>query len=443
MVKDCLILAGAGVGGGSLVYANTLYEPLGALLPRPAVVAHHRLEVRARALLRPGQADAGRRRRTRHDTPADEVMKQVADEMGVGDTFRPTPVGVFFGEPGQAAGEDGPDPFFGGAGPGPHTCINCGACMTGCRHNAKNTLVKNYLHLAEQARRRRAPADHGHPVRPRDGGGYEVDGPLDQGQAVAPDGRQDLHRRPRRLLGRRARHPAAAAPAQGRGLTCPAISDRLGRPDAHQLRGHPRRHRQRRRPSTTREGVAITSSFHPDEHTHVEPVRYGARLQLHVAAADRARRRGAGRAPRWRTWLARSCGASATACATSTRSSTGRERTVIALVMQSLDNSITTVGEARRLRLAAVVDAGPRRPEPDLHPGRRTTPCAGWRASWAATAERRHRRALQHADDGALHRRLRHRRLARDRRRRPLPAGLRLRRACTSSTARRSRPTSG
>ena len=62
MVKDCLIVAGAGVGGGSLVYANTLYEPLDAVLPRPVVGAHHRLEVRAGALLRPGEADARRGR---------------------------------------------------------------------------------------------------------------------------------------------------------------------------------------------------------------------------------------------------------------------------------------------------------------------------------------------------------------------------------------------
>ena len=82
-------------------------------------------------------------------TPSDDVMQQVAEEMGVGETFHPTPVGVFFGGPGSA-GDDVPDPFFGGEGPDRNPCRNCGECMTGCRHNAKNTLVKNYLYLAEK-----------------------------------------------------------------------------------------------------------------------------------------------------------------------------------------------------------------------------------------------------------------------------------------------------
>ena len=83
-------------------------------------------------------------------TPADDVMEKVATDMGVADTFHPTPVGVFFGGPGQAQGEQVADPYFGGAGPERRTCIGCGECMSGCRHNAKNTLVKNYLYLAEQ-----------------------------------------------------------------------------------------------------------------------------------------------------------------------------------------------------------------------------------------------------------------------------------------------------
>src|SRR5690606_12777607 len=77
----------------------------------------------------------------------DKVIKSVAEDMGVGDTFVQTPVGVFFGEPGRSVA----DPYFGGAGPDRTGCIECGECMTGCRHGAKNTLVKNYLGLAESA----------------------------------------------------------------------------------------------------------------------------------------------------------------------------------------------------------------------------------------------------------------------------------------------------
>jgi cholesterol oxidase len=142
MVKDCLILAGAGVGGGSLVYANTLYEPLDAFYRDPswAHITDWKAELapyydQAKRML--GVVD-----NPRH-TPADEVMKQVAEDMGVGDTFHPTPVGVFFGGPDAQGGERVEDPYFGGAGPARNACRNCGECMTGCRHNAKNTLVKN------------------------------------------------------------------------------------------------------------------------------------------------------------------------------------------------------------------------------------------------------------------------------------------------------------
>src|SRR5437879_8370956 len=85
--------------------------------------------------------------RNPHITPVDEVFRQVAEDMGVGGTFVQTPVGVYFGEPGKTVA----DPYFGGAGPERTGCIECGECMTGCRHGAKNTLVKNYLYLAERA----------------------------------------------------------------------------------------------------------------------------------------------------------------------------------------------------------------------------------------------------------------------------------------------------
>src|SRR5262249_18308546 len=85
-------------------------------------------------------------------TDADRVMKDVADDLGVGDTFVPTPVGVFFGPDGdKMPGKTVADPYFGGAGPERTGCIECGSCMTGCRYGAKNTLVKNYLGLAEKA----------------------------------------------------------------------------------------------------------------------------------------------------------------------------------------------------------------------------------------------------------------------------------------------------
>ena len=150
LIKDCLILAGAGVGGGSLVYANTLYEPLDAFYRDPSWARITDWKSELAPYYDQAKRMLGVVQNPLH-TPSDEVMKQVAEDMGVGDTFHPTPVGVFFGGPEAQAGERVEDPFFGGAGPARNACLNCGECMTGCRHNAKNTLVKNYLHLAEQA----------------------------------------------------------------------------------------------------------------------------------------------------------------------------------------------------------------------------------------------------------------------------------------------------
>src|SRR2546430_4460044 len=142
LLRNVLVLSGAGVGGGSLVYANTLYRPPSSYYDDPqwthitdwAGELSRWYDLAERML---GVTTYGRM------TRADEAMKKVAERMGVGETFHPTPVGVYFGQ-------SGVDPFFGGAGPARDGCTHCGACMTGCRFNAKNTLVKNYLYLAEK-----------------------------------------------------------------------------------------------------------------------------------------------------------------------------------------------------------------------------------------------------------------------------------------------------
>ena len=194
--------------------------------------------------------------------------------MGVGETFRPTPVGVFFGGPGETPADDVADPYFGGEGPDRNPCRNCGECMTGCRHNAKNTLVKNYLHLAEKNGATVLPLTTVTRVSPRDGGGYDVHvrrtkAKLRRRHVVA---RAD--RRPGRVRGLGARHPAAAAPDEGRGPPAAAL-----RPARRSWRGPTpsRSSAPSRRDASVdyTQGVAITSSFHPDEHTHIEPVRYG------------------------------------------------------------------------------------------------------------------------------------------------------------------------
>jgi cholesterol oxidase len=145
LLKDILVLHGSGVGGGSLVYANVLMEPDESLFAHPD---WHRL-ADWRTVLRPHYAAARRMlgvTRSPFFTPADAVMKRLADEYGQSETFNFTDVGVFFGEPGVTV----PDPYFGGEGPARTGCIGCGGCMVGCRHGAKNTLLKNYLYFAER-----------------------------------------------------------------------------------------------------------------------------------------------------------------------------------------------------------------------------------------------------------------------------------------------------
>src|SRR5664279_730074 len=182
LLPHAVILAGAGVGGGSLVYANTLYVP-------PAEFFRDRqwagIADWARELA-PYYDQAGRMLGVTdvpHRSPLDDIFAEVATEMGVGETFRLTQVGVFFG---ARAGETVPDPFFGGVGPARTGCTECGECMTGCRHGAKNTLPKNYLGLAERAGALVHPMTTVSVIRPRPDGGYAVEtvrtGPVSGGR---------------------------------------------------------------------------------------------------------------------------------------------------------------------------------------------------------------------------------------------------------------------
>ncbi len=166
LLDNVLIMSGAGVGGGSLGYANTLYEPPDRFFadPRWAAVTDWRAELapaydQARRML----GVAG----NPQETASDRVLLEVATQLGVEKTFRRTPVGVHFGPAAQ-------DPYFGGAGPAREGCTFCGSCMTGCRVGAKNTLVKNYLYLAERAGATVHPLTTVTDVRTRASGGFTV-----------------------------------------------------------------------------------------------------------------------------------------------------------------------------------------------------------------------------------------------------------------------------
>ncbi|GAB3295312.1 GMC family oxidoreductase [Parasphingorhabdus pacifica] len=333
MLRDCLILAGSGVGGGSLVYANTLYRPLKPFYNdsqwahitdwESELAPHYDQATRMLGVVTNPTV-----------TPSDTVMKQVAAEMDVEDSYHSTPVGVYFRQP----GETDADPYFGGAGPERTGCTECGSCMTGCRVGAKNTLTKNYLHLAEA-------------------NGAEVF-PLTSVDRMArgDDGRWRIgtHRTGAKW-NRRSRVFTADQVVVAAGTwgtqnllhrarengDLPRLSRKLGhltRTNSEAIIGA--QAPEVREDRNFADGVAITSSFHPDDDTHIEPVRYG-RGSNAMGLLQTLPTKGGTSQPRWRQWLRYAVRNPLT----SIRLFWIRrwsERTVILLVMQSLDNSLTT-----------------------------------------------------------------------------------------------------
>jgi cholesterol oxidase len=339
LLRDVMILSAAGVGGGSLLYANTLYEPLPPFYKDPqwSHITDWEEELAP-------HYDQAKRMLGVIDNPlytaADEVMQQVADDMGVGETFHTTPVGVYFGRPGTAPGTEVADPFFGGAGPSRRTCIACGSCMTGCRHNAKNTLPKNYLYLAEANGAEVHPMTTVRAVRPLAEGGYAVDTYRTGSWRRATSGRTFT-----------AEHVVFAAGTYGTQKllhkmrdfdVLPELSPRLGyltRTNSESILGA----KSRREDVDFSQGIAITSSIHPDGHTHIEPVRYGkgsnamGMLQTVMTDGDTGR-------PRWQEWFVQAAKHKADLWPL-LNVRRWSEKTVILLVMQTLDNSITVYGK--------------------------------------------------------------------------------------------------
>ncbi|MDP4804407.1 MAG: GMC family oxidoreductase [Candidatus Nanopelagicales bacterium] len=338
LLKDVAVLAGAGVGGGSLVYANTLYKPGPAFFQDPqwAQITDWESE------LDPYYDQARRMLGVETNptmTPSDQVMKQVADEMGVGETFTMTPVGVHFG---AGRGVESPDPYFGGVGPARTGCIECGECMTGCRHNAKNTLPKNYLGLAEKAGARVIPMTTAIGLDEDAEGGFIV--------STVRTGTWS-HRHVRTFSADQVIVAAGAFNTQklllrmrdeGRLARLSKTLGRLSRTNSESILGAV----SSKSDTDFTQGVAITSSWYPDPNTHVEPVRYGKGsnsmgLLQSVLTVPRVG------IPRWRTWA----GELVKQKDTTLRLLDVRrwsERSVISLVMQPVDNSLTLTGTRGR-----------------------------------------------------------------------------------------------
>ncbi|MBC8401301.1 MAG: GMC family oxidoreductase [Candidatus Marinimicrobia bacterium] len=263
LLKDVFILYGAGVGGGSLVYANQLLIPPDEVLDDPAW----------------GQADwhntilpfYNKARRMLGATPAqeitvaDEFLKECAADIGKGDTFHINEVGIYYGEPDLTV----PDPYFDGEGPDRTGCTSCGACMTGCQLGAKNTLDLNYLYLAEQSGVTVIPETRVTDVKPN-GSDYRI-------MTINATG----------LLPRRRQFESGGVIFSGgvmgsvkllhqcktRG-SLPDISDQLGnmtRTNSEALLGVIAKQTD----VDYSAGIAITSGVYPDENTQIETVRYG------------------------------------------------------------------------------------------------------------------------------------------------------------------------
>jgi cholesterol oxidase len=360
LFKDIVILAGCGVGGGSLVYANTLYVPNRGFFEAEEWRAMHDWE---RALA-PHYAEAKRMlgaNEVPFENDTDALFRELAREMEV-EYRRPT-VGVFFGEPRTPV----PDPYFGGEGPERSGCIRCGACMVGCRHNAKNTLRKNYLWLAERLGVRIVPERQVVEIAPlgaADGSdGYAV-------RAERPGGWIDKRRRTLT-----ARGVVVAAGAVGSNWllrrckdfgALPRLSERLGdrvRTNSEALVAITSRNDTHDFHHT----VAITSSIYPDSDTHIEAVTYGVAGNA-MGVLFTSLTGGGTRLTRPLKWLREVARDPHSFLRLLSKRAWSR-RTVILLAMQTLDNHMrfTAIRTGRR-RLLLSTQQDPENPNPTWIP---------------------------------------------------------------------------
>lgn len=336
LLSNVMIMSGAGVGGGSLVYANTLYRPSMQFFETGSWAGITNWHSTLEPYYRQAENMLGVVTNP-FESPSDVAIRKVGERMGFGETYRPTPVGVYFG---GGAGVAVEDPFFGGAGPARRGCTNCGECMTGCRHNAKNTLVKNYLYLAE---------NHGVEVRAltrvvdfeRIDGGWQI-----QTRATARGGSGGKITADQIVVAAGALGTAKLLQRVRAAGHLPNISDALGantRTNSESLLGVVSNNKN----LDFSGGSAITSSIYPEPDTHIEPVRYGkgsnfmAVLQSVMASGVKPDANGNHAAPN----PARLLVVTLKNLARLPRFYNLRhwsERTLILLVMQARDNSLTT-----------------------------------------------------------------------------------------------------
>ena len=272
LFRNIMVLSGSGVGGGSLVYANTLLKPSDHFFSSPAwnQLANWREELdphyeTARQML--GVTTNPRL------TFVDRTLEECAKDMGKEHTFKSAEVGIFFGEPGVTVS----DPYFGGTGPARAGCIDCGGCMVGCQHNAKNTLTKNYLYFAEKLGISILPEREATDIRPRLEEGVKTSYDIHIVQSTAWFKKEPSVLRAKNVIlsGGVLGTLSLLFRCKYTTRSLPLISERLGhavRTNSEALLGVTELDANKNRDYS--KGIAITSIFHPDAHTHIEPVRY-------------------------------------------------------------------------------------------------------------------------------------------------------------------------
>ena len=333
LLKNVLVMSGAGVGGGSLVYANTLYRPPATFYKTGswAQIADWQ------TLLAPYYSLAEKMLGVKVNpffSPADLVLKKVAESRGVGEGFQMAPLGVYFAD---KEGKQSKDPYFGGKGPARTSCINCGECMTGCRHGAKNTLVKNYLYLAENAGAEVWDLTTVTHIQEQTSGGFKLNL-----VRTAISGKK----RPHTIT---ATQVIVAAGALGTAKLLQKTKSRGGLKNLSDTLGELSRTNSesllgvvaKKDEQDFHKGAAITSSIFPTSDTHIEPVRYGKGsgfmgiMQTVIASGPN------GEAPNYKS-LVKVTFKNIFRLPNFYNLRTWPERTLILLVMQSRDNSLTT-----------------------------------------------------------------------------------------------------
>ena len=330
VLPDVLILAGAGVGGGSLVYANTLYMPPDSYFQDKqwADITDWKSE------LSPWYDQASRVLGVAENpylSPSDEAMRDVAEQMGVGKSFKMAPLGVHFG---SGAGVLEADPYFGGVGPDRHGCQQCGGCMTGCRFNAKNTLPKNYLGLAEKAGVEVFPELTVERFEELSGGMWKISAR----KSSAWFGSKEVFFAKELVLAAGTYNTQKLLHRMRDNGLLPKISQSLGklsRTNSEALTGAIM---PRNSEIDFSKGAAITSSFFPDANTHVEPVRYGKGSNF-MGLLQTLMTDGSGAKERRNLWI-RSAIKNPALLLKIFDVRRWSQRTVIALVMQNVDSSI-------------------------------------------------------------------------------------------------------